>query len=234
MKIRCLLRACVSLLLLFAIIAKSTAQDFKTDFEVVSRNYQNLEKFLGKIEINVYHGADSPEEVRTLIVEKEGNNYIHNSGEVLTLRNDRCLIMLRPEDKVIVYTEHPKNKDKKTSDTEMAGVDFSALEGNYDSVEFKGLEEGVKYYRMHLNSGPILTADIMIDDERKLFHKVTYTYRKQHEEDPGYRVVMNFKEQDTNPVYEQEKFSEKTFVSLENGVAKPADAYNTYEVIITE
>ena len=163
---------CIALLLLVPLCLHS--QDFAADMEKSSETYLELKKFSMTVQAQVYSlpGSKTPEQKMLSYIKKYGNSYKTITNFVETLYNPRYVIAVSKMSKTIMYA--PNNK--KIPDLKEVFPLIDSTIADYDSVVYKGIVNGDKFYKIYLGSGAVEEVEIYLRPDF-LFSNITYVCR---------------------------------------------------------
>ncbi|WCL81165.1 hypothetical protein PPO43_14415 [Saprospira sp. CCB-QB6] len=205
-------------------------QDLKKDYEALEKRYAEIVNFSADIEVDIYDLQFSklkPLEQNKGFIYKQKDLLHYAFGSFIFLKTAKEAIMVDQEDKMIIL----QNLQESTAaqEDEMLSKVEEAMH-LYDKIEYLGLKEGLKHYKVSMKKGYLMkNMELYIDAEKMLIQRVIYESYIA-EMDQLLKVDMRFLNLSTSPKPKYH-FSAKQYIEKRSGKYYPVSSYKTYKLI---
>ena len=224
-------------LVLLAFFAMNTVdgQNLVDDLKKMKDAYEKSSKLKMKIVSKEYEGENSKPTIEETLILRDGNDLRYLSKERILMMNDAYVVVVDERSKLIRCIPRENKEMKKPDDMgfmAQTGINFDTLISSYDKVEYLGVKNGNKVYRMTLKDQDITTIEMGIDAQSYLMKQIRYTYNEEWYGKTWINISMPLI--DTNPSFEKDTFSEWSFLKKEQGELKPNDRYKDYRLVVIQ
>ena len=140
--------------------------------------------------------------------------------------------MVNHGQKTINY--RPVTKEElKYQESFYSGVNLDTLtKAKYDSIQYKGISDGLKHYIIYTAKGMITRTDIWFYADKPLLHKMEYLYNPNMTGGNS-NVEIDFNMSDVNKEIPEEIFRQDKYILKSGKQYKPAAAYTQYKLNIS-
>lgn len=214
----------VFILLANMLLAGNDSQMLMQDITLMQKRLGGNSHFSATIDV-VNKGEQLALPTIHAVIKRKGDSVYYKVMQFEYLFTDKHTIMVDHKKKMIAYTT-PSSKSKTGSLDFLPDLD-SIYQG-YDSVEYIGLVNGNRKYRVHNGNGVIELAEIYFDPVTQFFSKMVYTYNK---EITGNATVLAVEY--SNVRYDEvftNQFDEDQFIIQKGKVITPAPVLTGYTI----
>lgn len=207
----------------------SMAQDFTADMKKASATYYELEKFSMTVEASVFLNilAKTPDQQVVSYVKKYKDSYKTTTTFIETLYNPKYVIAVSKASKTIMYAPN----DKKLPDLKEVFPMVDSMFARYDSVVYKGIVNGDKFYKIYMSNNAIKEVDIYLRPDF-LFSKMVYICA---EKQSIAKMETVFKNIEINGNLSAAEFETDHYINHTNPKRiAPTKAYGGYKVIYND
>ena len=205
-------------------------QDLKKDYEALQKHYLEMEHFSAELKLNIYDLQSSklkPIEERKGFIYKQKDLVHYAFGPIVFLKTKKDVIMVDKTQKLIVLKDLEK---EKTAEEELLLPKVEEAMRLYEKVEYLGLKDGLKHYRIQVKKGYFMkNMELFIDAKRMLLQRITYEAYLA-EWDQLSKVDMQFLNLNISPKPKYH-FSAKQYIEKRSGKYYPVSSYKTYKLI---
>lgn len=200
------------------------AQDFAQVIKEMRKEYEGSKTLQVVMEVSVYDSvhAPMPHYKQIVDVKREGTNYWYQFEENEMLLNEKYLVIVDKESKLISYSKRSVQMEAELQKTLVFNVDSVLKE--YDAPLRLGKEGNVEHYVVNERRGAIEKIHFYIIPEQHLLKKLEYNYRE------GQFVSINFLAFDKNVVFPEDTFSESRYLIKMNNKVIPSRFFRQYEL----
>lgn len=209
--------------------AIASAQDFNADyikcFSFYSRSHLS-------IDLNVKQFGSKDDEYGKSVgigkIRKRDNSYYSSFGGRETIINERGQFIIDHENiSIDVFAPTPQKRTDLAS--MMQGMDL--VKQHYDSVNYKGVTQGMKKYTAYTSSGIIQRTDFYFNKLQGYLQKIVYYYPPDNKSDSygTYKVEITYERVSEEPV-SMNWFSENKFLSSVNARYVLNEKYAGYKL----
>lgn len=226
-------RNIIFILLLCAATHLAWGQDIKKDMEQLQAAYSSAVKLHTEAEVSIYENLSDTkaQDRKKAVIKKDGNNYLYSLDNNLMLLNGKCLLMIYPTEKQIVYEKRSPNQEEQLTKSVIPDID--SLLRKTDSVRYRGSRDGMKHYSIYSSKSMIKQTDIFLDAASGGLKKISYLYNTQMLSGTA-KVDVDYKLFDTAPVFGTDTFSEKNYIVRNGKQYKAAPKYYGYNVSVID
>lgn len=226
------------LILLFGSGSAAFAKEL-TPMEVIremNKRYINASSFSMNIQVDIYDNTNSSNAAQTFKGSacKRKENYFSKMMGQTTIVNERCLLLVDDDNKVIQY-----EKKENSNDSHLKGMDiFSLLDSlpkNFKSIQFA--EESVDRYYIRFESLDTDPAykNFTIEVDKNNFTFMGITYVMKNEEDSPYdKIAIHYTDTKFDAPLADDVFSETKYIIKSKGKVAPSPAFSKYRLINKE
>lgn len=152
-------------------------QDLKADVRAMGNYMQLVPSLKSGISMSVFyrHDKKKPQIQNNLLWCKNGHSYYYRLADRELFLNENALIMTELPQKTLFYTKANK-KELDALIKQLYGTAADTLVQHYDSVQFKGVEEGRKHYTIYTSKKDIQKTELYLDAKTLLLSHLVYYY----------------------------------------------------------
>jgi len=201
------------------------AQSFKDRVAEVKAGYEDMKNVHIVMSIEVFDDdkSNKPFYAERAIIKKHDDNFHYRFGSKDMLMNGKYTIVVDRETKEIVLNNRDVLSEKRFADPIKLNMD--SILNQYEEPLLISLKGSIEHYRITPKKGQLKQIDIHIDINEKIMKQVEYHY------DSKQYVNIQFLTFNKNVIYSDDTFSEKVYVLIDGGKAKPASAYGGFRVV---
>lgn len=225
------------------------SQDLKADIEAYASLYKQ-KRYSTEIECFLYTDNEAHKllEKYSFLVYKDGVNSYSKYGDVLTVSNSKQKVTINSHAKVISVVPVSNNDENNIvlsveADKALKNVlqeQMEKLNKQLDSIknniEFKGVQNGEKVYRLSFPYGEIKTCDYYFSAKGKLLNRIVLYVRDPMQVSPNVfenvKLIVDCRKQDFKSKISKKQFSLTDVLSIsKDGDVILQEKYKDYYVI---
>lgn len=222
----------IFLLLAFAAVVPSAAQDAKAEIRAMHEAYGKASSYSMQIETRIYRGLADATPFQTFKGKalKSGVNYYSEMLGRTTLVNSKCCLLIDNSQKVLIYSEQEQKK-------EAAKAQFEVLPDSvlFEDSEVKTVSKTAQAHVIELLCKMHPTyekVELTIDPRSHAMTRVRYFYRTVNGRQPVYALVdIVYSQVQLNVQLAASLFSEKQFVTVTKTTVQPVAAFSAFQVV---
>jgi hypothetical protein len=207
-------------------VVSISGQNFKNDISEVNNTLKNSENLSTVISTKVYGQNGKIKAQKKLFLKKKGNKFLYELDDFSILINTKHIIYVDKQDKSISYASNTNKQDQLDN----ISPELADLMDDVKKIEYKGVENGIKIYKLSLNDDLYEKAEIYINMSISMYTKIIFYY-KSNEQHSLHSAVIEFQNTDKNTVQPDEIFSENKYIRIAQGRIYPSSSYNSYSVV---
>jgi len=214
----------VILLLILFWSASLQAQDFAQFIREMRKEYDQSKTMQIVMDIIVYDSAQSsvPYYKQTLEIKRAGNNYWYQTGNNEMLLNEKYLVIIDKEARLINYSDRNVEAENRLLQNFQFNLD-SVLK-NYPNQKYMGKEGDAEHFLVKEKEGPIEEIHFFITPQDYILRKMEYKYRG------GQHVSIRFIVFNKQPIFKAETFSESRYLVNVNNKIIPSRFFKQFEI----
>lgn len=222
----------IVIVFLSVFLHQAHSQTAKDDFNKINEAYA----FCSRISINVVLKFFDDETTKvantteTGTILRQGRNYYSDLFDVITIRNERCNLLVDTDNKTI-RVEKPKNETASS----IISVEIDSALKFCSSVAVFKMGANLRMYKLTFNTWEFKNIEIYFSTTTFLIEKLHLIYPgamqpngKRQQFPP--RVEIEY-HNDCSDRFNEEKFSEQTFISITNENVVLTPAYQHYQLL---
>lgn len=223
------LRTYILFLLFMWSASYSSAQDLLQDMKKMHQAYEGIENLFARIVSKEYEGKGLPL-VETITVRKKGGQYLYEVDGRIILMNQDYLIAVDKENRQVVCTPQYEEEGAEVF-MESFKPNLDSVLSQYKDIQFLGVKNGLKHYRIEQLEAEITSIELFIDATSFLMKRIIYNY---NEAEYGKSwVELSFPILNTSPSFQSNTFSEAKYLKKVAGKLTLTEAYKGYQLIVT-
>lgn len=168
----------ISILAFLLLSVLANGQDFKADMQKVYEYYSGGIDFHTSMDVRAYQNRNDkqPYMVYKANIYKQGQNYHYTINDTEMLLTDKSLLMVYHDRKSMVYNVVDEKLKSSTKGNMLSTTALDSLALMADSVQFLGIVNQVKNYRIYTNGSMIQKTEISFDVNSGGLKRVNYLY----------------------------------------------------------
>lgn len=224
----------------------SSAQDFEKDLKAILANYSGTDSYKMQLDYKLYrnHSSGAPIEEKTATVIKDANNYFADMFEVITLVNDKYIVIVDKASQLVMIDKMSPDWLKKKEITipdslfeNLQKLMSLSPEKWVKKTSFKQVSSSEGMYNIEFNYGDYLNQKLFFNLKDFTINKAIYYYEKEFDFEENVssskpRLEVVYKKFSKEFSVNKDTFSENKYLSvLKNGEVKLNEAFSGYDLV---
>lgn len=218
-----LIVACI----LFSVV-RLHAQDLHAALIKLKEQYKTVESLHIALRIEVFQDSASskPYFIEQADIKRKGTNYRYTLLSNELLMNDHFMIVVDRNSKELLYSHRDLKSEAYFSG--QIGINIDSVFTMLGDLVFIGRDHQRAHYRIKNKKSEIRQIDLFLNEEKGYMEKIIYLYR-------GNQIAsIKFEIFDVHPSFDENTFSETSFITITNGKVMTASDFRNYVLVGSE
>ncbi len=200
------------------------------EIELINRTYGQLTELRTELDYVMYSNHTGAKEIdrQQAVLSRSGNSYLFEIGIIETLTTAAFTLVADHEDKELLF-----DKVRGKSQEKQFGINLDLALEACDTVFLSEPSPGIRQMVLELSMPDVEKVELRYDLKTRMMQKVILFYREKEEWEEGKpktkaRMEINYRKQNTHPVFAKDLFSIERFVQKDGGKYAPSPKFSNF------